>query len=55
MKARPDEVIEYGPVILYRSRPADLDTLLQVTAASADHLHPWLPWAAELDPSPVLP
>ena len=50
MKARPPEVIAHGPVTLYRSRPADLDTLLQVTAASADHLRPWLPWAGELDP-----
>ncbi|MFY9930326.1 MAG: GNAT family N-acetyltransferase [Streptosporangiaceae bacterium] len=50
MQTRPDEVIEHGPVILHRYRPEDLDALLQVTNASAEHLRPWLPWAENLDP-----
>jgi ribosomal-protein-serine acetyltransferase len=46
MDMRPDEVIEHGQVVLRRYREDDLDALLQAVTASADHLRPWLPWAA---------
>jgi ribosomal-protein-serine acetyltransferase len=46
MDARPDEEIEHGQVILRRYREDDLDAVVQAVTDSADHLRPWLPWAA---------
>jgi ribosomal-protein-serine acetyltransferase len=46
MDARPEEEIEHGQVIVRRYREDDLDAVLQAVADSADHLRPWLPWAA---------
>jgi RimJ/RimL family protein N-acetyltransferase len=45
----PDEVIARGDVTLRRYRADDLDTLLAAVADSADHLRPWMPWAASYD------
>ena len=45
MDTRPDEVIEYGDVILRRYRPDDLDAVLAAVTESEDHLRPWMPWA----------
>jgi RimJ/RimL family protein N-acetyltransferase len=46
MDVSPDEVIDHGDVTLRRYRADDLDTLLQAVTDSADHLRPWMPWAA---------
>ena len=46
MSARPEEQIEHGPVLLRRYREDDLDAIVQAVTDSADHLRPWLPWAA---------
>jgi hypothetical protein len=46
MDARPDELIEHGQVTVRRYREDDLDAVLQAVTDSADHLRPWLPWAA---------
>jgi ribosomal-protein-serine acetyltransferase len=45
----PDEVIARGDVTLRRYRAGDLDTVLQAVTDSADHLRPWMPWAAGYD------
>jgi ribosomal-protein-serine acetyltransferase len=45
----PDEVIVRGDVTLRRYRADDLDTVLQAVTDSADHLRPWMPWAAGYD------
>jgi ribosomal-protein-serine acetyltransferase len=45
----PDEVIARGDVTLRRYRADDLDPLLQAVTDSADHLRPWMPWAAGYD------
>jgi len=45
----PDEVIDHDDVTLRRYRADDLDTLLQAVTDSADHLRPWMPWAAGYD------
>ena len=49
MDVSPDEVISRGDVTLRRYRPDDLDTVLQAVTDSADHLRPWMPWAAGYD------
>ena len=49
MDVSPDEVISRGDVTLRRYRPDDLDTVLQAVTDSADHLRPWMPWAASYD------
>jgi RimJ/RimL family protein N-acetyltransferase len=49
MDVSPDEVIDHGDVTLRRYRADDLDTLLQAVTDSADHLRPWMPWAANYD------
>ena len=46
MTERPEDVLEHGPVIVRRHRPDDLDAVFQAVTESADHLRPWLPWAA---------
>ncbi len=46
MDMRPDGVIEYGQVVLRRYSGDDLDAIVQAVTDSADHLRPWLPWAA---------
>jgi ribosomal-protein-serine acetyltransferase len=46
MDARPDDVIEHGPVTLRRSRGSDLDAVYLAVTESLDHLRPWMPWAA---------
>ena len=46
MKARPDEHIEHGQVIVRRYREDDLGAVLAAVTESAAHLSPWLPWAA---------
>ena len=46
MDARPDEVIDRGPVRLRRYREDDLDAVFQAVTDSLDHLRPWMPWAA---------
>jgi ribosomal-protein-serine acetyltransferase len=43
---RPDELIEHGPVTLRRYRETDVDAVFQAVTESADHLRPWMPWAA---------
>jgi len=45
----PDEVISRGDVTLRRYRADDLSTVLQAVTDSADHLRPWMPWAASYD------
>jgi ribosomal-protein-serine acetyltransferase len=45
LDARPDDVIEHGPVTLRRSREADLDAVFRAVTESLDHLRPWMPWA----------
>jgi ribosomal-protein-serine acetyltransferase len=45
MDARPDDVIEHGPVTLRRSRDSDLDAVYRAVTESLDHLRPWMPWA----------
>jgi ribosomal-protein-serine acetyltransferase len=45
MDARPDEVIDHGPVTLRRWREDDLDAVYQAVTESIDHLRPWMPWA----------
>jgi ribosomal-protein-serine acetyltransferase len=45
MDARPDDVIEHGPVTLRRSREADLDAVHRAVTESLEHLRPWMPWA----------
>jgi ribosomal-protein-serine acetyltransferase len=47
MDMRPDEVIEHGQVVLRRYREDDLDAVVAAVTDSADHLRPWLPWAAD--------
>jgi RimJ/RimL family protein N-acetyltransferase len=46
-EARPDELIEHGPVTLRRYREGDVDAVFAAVTASLDHLRPWMPWAAE--------
>ena len=46
-EARPDELIEHGPVTLRRYREEDVDAVFAAVTASLDHLRPWMPWAAE--------
>jgi ribosomal-protein-serine acetyltransferase len=46
MDARPDELIELGRLTLRRFRAGDLDAVYQAVTSSADHLTPWLAWAA---------
>jgi ribosomal-protein-serine acetyltransferase len=46
LDARPDELIEHGPVVLRRYQADDVDAVVQAVTDSADHLRPWLPWAA---------
>jgi ribosomal-protein-serine acetyltransferase len=45
MDARPDDVIEHGPVTLRRTRNSDLDAVHLAVTESLDHLRPWMPWA----------
>jgi ribosomal-protein-serine acetyltransferase len=45
LDARPDELIEDGPVILRRYRMDDLDAIFAAVTDSAGHLRRWLPWA----------
>jgi ribosomal-protein-serine acetyltransferase len=45
-RPEPDEVIEYGPLTLRRSREDDLDDLVRAVTESEDHLRGWLPWVA---------
>lgn len=45
MDARPDDVIEHGPVTLRRTRGSDLDAVHRAVTESLDHLRPWMPWA----------
>jgi RimJ/RimL family protein N-acetyltransferase len=49
MDVSPDEVIDHDDVTLRRYRADDLDTLLEAVTDSADHLWPWMPWAANYD------
>ena len=49
MDAGPDEVISRGDVTLRRYRADDLDAVLEAVTGSADHLRPWMPWAAGYD------
>ena len=49
LDARPDEVIENGPVILRRYREDDLDAVFRAVTESIDHLRPWAPWAQGYD------
>jgi len=44
--ARPDEVIDHGPVTLRRWREDDADAVYRAVTESMDHLSPWMPWAA---------
>ena len=46
-QARPDELIEHGPVTLRRYREDDVDAVFDAVTESLDHLRPWMPWAAE--------
>ena len=46
-QARPDELIEHGPVTLRRYREDDVDAVFAAVTESLDHLRPWMPWAAE--------
>jgi ribosomal-protein-serine acetyltransferase len=46
LDARPDDVIEHGPVTLRRWRGSDLDAVYRAVTESMDHLSPWMPWAA---------
>jgi RimJ/RimL family protein N-acetyltransferase len=39
------EVIDAGPVILRRNRPADAEPVARAVAESLEHLKPWMPWA----------
>src|SRR5690348_9299346 len=45
-QARPDELIEHGPVTLRRYREDDADAVYAAVTESLDHLRPWMPWAA---------
>jgi len=45
-QARPDELIEHGPVTLRRYREDDVDAVFAAVTESLDHLRPWMPWAA---------
>ncbi len=45
MDARPDDLIEHGPVTLRRPRGSDLDAVYLAVTESLDHLRPWMPWA----------
>jgi RimJ/RimL family protein N-acetyltransferase len=45
-QARPDELIEHGPVTLRRYREDDVDAVFAAVTESIDHLRPWMPWAA---------
>jgi ribosomal-protein-serine acetyltransferase len=44
-QARPDELIEHGPVTLRRYREDDVDAVFAAVTESLDHLRPWMPWA----------
>lgn len=44
-QARPDELIEHGPVTLRRYREDDVDAVYAAVTESLDHLRPWMPWA----------
>ncbi|HEX5300487.1 MAG TPA: GNAT family N-acetyltransferase [Streptosporangiaceae bacterium] len=46
-QARPDELIEHGPVTLRRYRESDVDAVFAAVTESLDHLRPWMPWAAQ--------
>jgi ribosomal-protein-serine acetyltransferase len=46
-QARPDELIEHGPVTLRRYREDDVGAVYAAVTESLDHLRPWMPWAAE--------
>ena len=46
-QARPDELIEHGPVTLRRYREDDVDAVFAAVTESLDHLRPWMPWAAQ--------
>ena len=46
-QARPDELIEHGPVTLRRYREDDVDAVYAAVTESLDHLRPWMPWAAQ--------
>lgn len=45
-RARPDELVEHGPVTLRRYREDDVDAVFAAVTESRDHLRPWMPWAA---------
>ena len=47
MNARPDEEIEHGQVLLRRYRAGRPGRGLGGGDRVADHLRPWLPWAAD--------
>ncbi len=38
-------MIDAGPVILKRNRPADADATARAVGESLEHLEPWMPWA----------
>lgn len=46
---RPDEAIEWGPVVLRRWRVTDAEELSGVVVDALDHLRPWMPWADGYD------
>jgi RimJ/RimL family protein N-acetyltransferase len=45
--SRPPEVIDAGPAVLRRWRPADLDATCRAVFESLEHLRPWMPWAVD--------
>jgi ribosomal-protein-serine acetyltransferase len=46
MAAQPPEEIPAGAVTLRRWQNADVEVLHEAVLDSADHLRPWMPWAA---------
>jgi RimJ/RimL family protein N-acetyltransferase len=46
MATRPPDVIPADPVVLRRYRESDVAALVVAVNESADHLRPWMPWAA---------
>ena len=44
-RSQPPEVIDAGPVVLRRNRPADAEATARAIGESLEHLEPWMPWA----------
>jgi RimJ/RimL family protein N-acetyltransferase len=44
-RSQPPEVIDAGPVVLHRNRPADAEATARAVGESLEHLEPWMPWA----------